>query len=132
MEKLPRAIPLYFGVYLVFWSFLVAGTLISYTGLAANTILPLPLEDRWGTLVWGAIQSLLTVGLIRWGGFRAVEKLMRFFIGLMLGYEISESIGPYGEPIIIFICSITAASAGVLVVLPAYIPVIVLASRLKR
>ncbi len=83
VEKLPRAIPLYFGAYLVFWSFLVAGTLISYTGLAANTILPLPLEDRWGTLVWGAIHSLLTVMLIRLGGFRIVEKLMRFFIGLM-------------------------------------------------
>lgn len=83
VEKLPRAIPMYFGVYLVFWSFLVAGTLISYTGLAANTILPLPMEERWGTLVWGAVQSLLTVGLIRFGGFRVVERLMRIFIGLM-------------------------------------------------
>lgn len=83
VEKLPRVIPLYFGAYLVFWSFLVAGTLISYTGLAANTILPLSFGERWGTITWGAVQSLLTVGLIRFGGFRTVEKLMRFFIGLM-------------------------------------------------
>ncbi|MEL7159449.1 MAG: Nramp family divalent metal transporter, partial [Bacteroidota bacterium] len=83
VAKLPRAVSLYFGAYLIFWSFLVAGTLISYTGLAANTILPLPVPERWGTVGWGALQSLLTVGLIRYGGFRAIEKLMRFFIGLM-------------------------------------------------
>ncbi|MEM6769131.1 MAG: Nramp family divalent metal transporter [Bacteroidota bacterium] len=92
VEKLPRAIPLYFGVYLVFWSFLVAGTLISYTGLAANTILPLPFAERWGTFVWGAAQSLLTVGLIRSGGFRAVERLMRVFVGLMFLVVIGSAV----------------------------------------
>ncbi|MEO0731973.1 MAG: Nramp family divalent metal transporter [Bacteroidota bacterium] len=96
VEKLPRAVSAYFGVYLVFWSFLVAGTLISYTGLAANTIFPLPVSDRWGTAIWGAGQSLLTVALIRYGGFSAIEKMMRFCVAILFVVVIGSAvaIGP--------------------------------------
>lgn len=134
VEKLPRAVPLYFGVYLVFWSFLVAGTLISYTGLAANTILPLPLEDQWGTLIWGGAQSLLTVALIRYGGFRVVEKLMRFFIGVMFLIVVGSAVavapdwgavvkgtfipgGIYGSEELLFVFALIGGVGGTLTIL---------------
>ncbi|MEM9526144.1 MAG: Nramp family divalent metal transporter [Bacteroidota bacterium] len=83
VEKLPRFVSIYFGVYLVFWAFLVASTLIVYNGLVANTIIPLPLSDRWGTTIWGGVQSAVVVGVIRWGGFKPVATIMKVLIGLM-------------------------------------------------
>ncbi|MGB3800092.1 MAG: Nramp family divalent metal transporter, partial [Lewinella sp.] len=70
VERLPRIIPLYFGVYLCFWAFLVAGTLISYTGVVAQTVLPLPFSDQVSTAIWGGLQSVLSLLLVRYGGFR--------------------------------------------------------------
>ncbi|MFT7121870.1 MAG: Mn2+/Fe2+ NRAMP family transporter [Neolewinella sp.] len=83
VQRLPKGISLYFGAYLIFWSFLVAGTLISFNGLVANTIFPLPMSDAYGTAIWGGIQSLLVVVLVYKGGFLLVEGLMKFLIGLM-------------------------------------------------
>lgn len=83
VEKLPRFASLYFGIYLVFWAFLVASTLIVYNGLVANTIFPLPLNEQWGTAIWGAVQSGFVVLVIRWGGFQPVATIMKVLIGLM-------------------------------------------------
>ena len=83
VERLPRYIVLYFGVYLCFWACLVAGTLISYTGLVANTVFPLPLSEAGGTAVWGALQSVIALLLVRFGGFRGVEVAMKVVIAVM-------------------------------------------------
>ena len=83
VQRLPKAVSIYFGVYLVFWAFLVAGTLITFNGLVANTIFPLPVSEANGVAIWGGLQSVLVAGLIYQGGFRLVENLMKAFIGLM-------------------------------------------------
>ena len=83
VQRLPKVVSIYFGVYLVFWAFLVAGTLITFNGLVANTVFPLPVSDASGVAIWGGLQSVLVAGLIYKGGFRLVENLMKVFIGLM-------------------------------------------------
>ncbi|MEL6140363.1 MAG: Nramp family divalent metal transporter [Bacteroidota bacterium] len=83
ISKLPKFVSFYFVLYLILWSFLVAGTLISYTGLVANTIFPLPFSDQYGVAVWGGIQSASVVVMIFLGGFPLVKNLMKGLIGLM-------------------------------------------------
>jgi Mn2+/Fe2+ NRAMP family transporter len=83
VQRLPKAVSVYFGAYLVFWAFLVAGTLITFNGLVANTVFPLPVSNAYGIAIWGGLQSVLVAGLIYKGGFSLVETLMKFFIGLM-------------------------------------------------
>ncbi|THH40405.1 Nramp family divalent metal transporter [Neolewinella litorea] len=83
VERLPCVVVLAFGAYLCFWALLVAGTLISYNGVVANSIFPLPVSDQTGTTVWGALQSVLVLALVRWGGFRGVESLMKGVIALL-------------------------------------------------
>ncbi|NJB86562.1 Mn2+/Fe2+ NRAMP family transporter [Lewinella marina] len=88
VERLPRIVALTFGVYLCFWALLVAGTLISYNGVVANSIFPLPFSEKTGATVWGAIQSVLGLALVRWGGYRGVEKVMKGVIALLFAVVI--------------------------------------------
>ncbi len=83
VAHLPRAIVGCFGIYLCFWAMLVAGTLISYTGMVANTIFPLPYSPEAGTSIWGGIHSILALALVRFGGFRGVELAMKVVIAVL-------------------------------------------------
>ena len=83
IHKLPRAISLYFFIYLLLWAFVVAGALISFCGLAAHSLFPLFPEARPSVVAWGAIHSLLAAGLVLAGRYQMIENLMKFFIGLM-------------------------------------------------
>ncbi len=79
IQRLPKIISLYFFVYLVLWSFIVAGALIASTGLAAHALYPgLSVE------VWGMLHSLLALALVMVGRYSLLERLMKFFMGLML------------------------------------------------
>ncbi len=79
VQRLPKIISLYFFVYLVLWSFIVAGALIASTGLAAHALYPgLSVE------VWGMLHSLLALALVMVGRYSLLERLMKFFMGLML------------------------------------------------
>jgi Mn2+/Fe2+ NRAMP family transporter len=80
IEKLPKWVAIYFGGYLIFWGFLVAATLITYVGQAANAIVPLPVHQKLASLVWGALHSLLAALLIYWGGFKWMERVMKVFL----------------------------------------------------
>ncbi|PPK88594.1 Mn2+/Fe2+ NRAMP family transporter [Neolewinella xylanilytica] len=100
VERLPRYLVIYFGVYLCFWACLVAGTLISYTGLVAHTLLPLPLSDAGGTAVWGALHSVVALLLVRFGGFCSVEVAMKVVISIMFVIVIGCAVAvlpPAGE-----------------------------------
>jgi Mn2+/Fe2+ NRAMP family transporter len=79
IQRLPKIISLYFFVYLLLWSFIVAGALIAGTGLAAHALFP-----ELSVEVWGIIHSLLAVILILVGRYALLENLMKFFMGLML------------------------------------------------
>ena len=83
LTRLPRAVAVFFGGYLLLWSFFVAGALITFNGLVANTLFPLPVTEAYGTAIWGSLQSLLVVLLVRRGGYQRIEQLMSVFIGLM-------------------------------------------------
>ncbi|MTB51461.1 Nramp family divalent metal transporter [Lewinella sp. W8] len=92
IEKLPKGIAVYFGFYLVFWAFLVAATLITYVGQAANAMLPLPLEPQLAGLVYGGAHSLVAALLIYRGGFRWMERVMKFFLILLFFLIITAAV----------------------------------------
>ena len=79
VQRLPKFISIYFLIYLVLWSFIVAGALIAGTGLAAHALYPEISVARWGI-----IHSLLALTLVLIGRYSLLEYLMKFFMGLML------------------------------------------------
>jgi len=79
VQRLPKIISLYFFVYLLLWSFIVAGALIAGTGLAAHALYP-----ELSVELWGILHSLLALALVIIGRYSLLERLMKFFMGLML------------------------------------------------
>jgi len=67
-----------FLIYLVVWSFIVGGALISACGLAAHALAPaLSVE------VWGALHSIVAALLVLFGGYASFERLIKLFVALM-------------------------------------------------
>jgi Mn2+/Fe2+ NRAMP family transporter len=78
VQRLPKIVSIYFFIYLLIWSFIVAGALIAGTGLAAHALFPgLSVE------VWGVVHSLAALMLVFIGRYALLETLMKFFMGLM-------------------------------------------------
>jgi Mn2+/Fe2+ NRAMP family transporter len=78
IQKLPRFVALYFLLYLLLWSFIVAGALISATGLAAHAIFPAVSVEAWGML-----HSIIAVVIVWFGTYRRIERIMKLLIALM-------------------------------------------------
>jgi len=78
VRRLPRFWSVYFFVYLLLWSFIVAGALMSATGLAVHALAPAISVEAGG-----AVQSLLAALLVLFGRYRLLEAMMKFFIALM-------------------------------------------------
>lgn len=78
IQKLPRFVSIYFFIYLLLWSFIVAGALIAATGLAAHAIFPFLSVESWGIL-----HSLLAVVMVWFGAYRHIEILMKILIAVM-------------------------------------------------
>ena len=79
VQRLPKFVSIYFLIYLVLWSFIVAGALIAGTGLAAHALYP-----EISVSHWGIMHSLLALALVLVGRYSLLESLMKFFMGLML------------------------------------------------
>ncbi|MCK5383559.1 MAG: Nramp family divalent metal transporter [Gammaproteobacteria bacterium] len=79
VQRLPKFISIYFFVYLLAWSFIVAGALIAGTGLAAHALFP-----EISVEYWGIFHSLLALALVLVGRYTLLEHLMKIFMGLML------------------------------------------------
>ena len=77
-DHLHPALSWYFLLYLVLWSFIVAGALMAATGLAAHALVP-----QLSVAVWGAVHALVALGIVWLGGYRFLERAMKFFVGLM-------------------------------------------------
>jgi Mn2+/Fe2+ NRAMP family transporter len=77
-QKLGRPVQYIFFVYLMLWSFIVGGAMISACGLAAHAIAP-----GLSVAAWGALHSLVAAALILLGGYLRFEHLMKVFIGIM-------------------------------------------------
>ena len=78
VQRLGRWVQVYFFIYLVLWSFVVAGALISACGLAAHAIAP-----GLTVATWGIIHSIGAALVVLFGAYRHFERLMKIFIGVM-------------------------------------------------
>jgi len=79
IHRLPNIVSGYFLLYLLLWSFVVAGALMAACGLAAHALFPyIPVP------AWGVAHSLAAAVLVIAGRYRLLEPLMKFFVALML------------------------------------------------
>ena len=78
VQRLPKLISIYFFIYLLLWTFIVAGALIAACGLAAHALLP-----GLSVSQWGVIHSLLALALVILGQYTLLERIMKVFIALM-------------------------------------------------
>ena len=78
IQRLPRFVSVYFLLYLLLWSFIVAGALIAATGLAAHALFPALSVEAWGVL-----HSILAVIIVWFGAYRHIERLMKILIAIM-------------------------------------------------
>jgi Mn2+/Fe2+ NRAMP family transporter len=83
MQRLPALISVYFFVYLLLWTFVVAGALMAACGLAAHAIYPVLSVEQWGV-----IHSLLALVLVGIGRYTLLETIMKMFIALMFAVVI--------------------------------------------
>jgi len=72
-----------FLIYLVIWSFIVAGALMNACGVAAHAFFPLSEEVRTSKAIWGIIQSVAALLLLRLGSFRLFSTLMAAAVAVM-------------------------------------------------
>jgi Mn2+/Fe2+ NRAMP family transporter len=69
---------LYFLVYLVVWSFIVGGGLVSACGVAAHALWPV-----LGIAPWAVLHSLAALALVWFGRYRVFEGVMKALVGVM-------------------------------------------------
>jgi Mn2+/Fe2+ NRAMP family transporter len=74
-----RPFQVYFLVYLVVWSFVVAGGLMSACGVAAHALVP-----SVSIRVWAVLHSLAALGLVAVGRYEFFERTMKVLIGVMV------------------------------------------------
>jgi Mn2+/Fe2+ NRAMP family transporter len=72
-----------FLLYFLVWSFMVAAALMSACGVALHALFPIFTDPSQGKIYFGILQSLLGILIVRLGGYKLFEKIMRFCIGLM-------------------------------------------------
>jgi Mn2+/Fe2+ NRAMP family transporter len=77
-QRLGRGFQFLFLLYLIPWSFVVGGALISACGLAAHAVAPV-----LSVQVWGVIHSLAAAVTVLLGSYRRFEGVMKVFIGVM-------------------------------------------------
>ncbi|MBI4552752.1 MAG: Nramp family divalent metal transporter [Candidatus Latescibacteria bacterium] len=78
VEHLGRPVQYYFLLYLIGWSFLVGGGLISSCGLAAHTMMPALSVNTWAIL-----HSVVGAAIVLWGRYSLFERIMKVLIGVM-------------------------------------------------
>ena len=77
-QKLHPIIPIIFGFYLLLWSFIVAGALISACGLAGRALF-----GGLSETAWGMIHSIAALVLVLTGRYTLFEKTMKVLIAPM-------------------------------------------------
>lgn len=78
-RHLGRPLQMYFLVYLVLWSFIVAAGLMSACGVAAHALWPV-----FSIRVWAMLHSLVALALVATGRYGVFETTMKVLIGLMV------------------------------------------------
>lgn len=78
LKHFNKIINYYFLIYLVLWSFTVAGALISACGLAAHSIFP-----SISVELWGIIHTIVAFVMVYFGRYALTEKFMGGVIAMM-------------------------------------------------
>ena len=104
VQRLGKWAQYYFIVYLVLWSFIVGGALISACGLAAHAIAP-----ALSVGAWGVIHSLAGASMALLGRYHHFEKLMKWLIAVMFITILGCAIGVQ-SPAVTLARSVTQAS----------------------
>lgn len=86
-RHLRRPVIAAFLLYLLIWTYLVAGALISACGLAAHSVIPaLSIE------AWGIIHSIIAAILVFVGRYALFERVIKVFIGLMFVTVVTSAV----------------------------------------
>ena len=83
VRRIGRPVGWFFLPYLVIWSFFVASALMSACGVTLHAMIPLFDDAAHGKVVFGALASLVGLGLVLAGGYELFEKIMSVCIGIM-------------------------------------------------
>ena len=83
VRRIGRPVGWIFLPYLVIWSFFVASALMSACGVTLHAMIPLFDDAVHGKIVFGALASLVGLGLVFLGGYALFDKVMRICIGVM-------------------------------------------------
>lgn len=79
ITKLHPIIKWIFMVYLIIWTYMVAGALINAGGAAFNALIPI----KHGNIIYGIAQSLIAVALVVLGGYKIFSLVMSVLIFIM-------------------------------------------------
>jgi Mn2+/Fe2+ NRAMP family transporter len=82
-RNLGRLPMLVFLPYLVLWSFFTASAMMSGCGVTLHALIPVFEQAQHGKIFFGALCSIVGVGLVFIGGYRLFEKIMTVCILLM-------------------------------------------------
>ena len=83
IRRIGRPVGWFFLPYLVIWSFFVASALMSACGVTLHAMIPLFDDAVQGKIVFGALASVVGLGLVLLGGYDLFDKVMRVCIGIM-------------------------------------------------
>ncbi len=86
-----RPVQMLFLAYLLVWSFLVSGALMSACGVTYHAIAPF-LGPETDKIIYGLMHSALAVLLIRLGGYRLFEKVMSVCIAVMFVVVVATAV----------------------------------------
>lgn len=86
-RHLRRPVIAAFLIYLLIWTYLVAGALISACGLAAHSIVP-----QLSVSTWGIIHSIVAAVLVFVGRYRLFERIIKIFIALMFVTVVTSAV----------------------------------------
>lgn len=81
-QRLGRWVEWTFFAYLLVWSMVVGGAMITACGVAGSSFIQLG-EPATSKIIWGVIHSLAGLALVWWGGFKLFERLMAASVAVM-------------------------------------------------
>lgn len=79
VARCPRWVPIYFGAYLILWTFLVGASLSSACGLAGTSLFPGSLSVP----VWGGIHALGAAVLVACNRYEQFQKVTKVLVAIM-------------------------------------------------
>ena len=86
-----RPFHLFFGAYLLLWSFGVGASLISASGVALHSLVPVFDDPARGKVVWGIAQSAAAAAVVLFGSYKTFERLMTVLLVLMFASGVAAA-----------------------------------------